>query len=124
MAQDAFGRTVAAGWGTADTGGPWTVNSTTKFSVAAGVGRVAANAGSTLNASLAQVSATAIDARASLAVDKLPNQVLSATLAPRVVGASLYGARLRINPNGSVQLHLMRDGTALSGGGPAHGRVL
>ncbi len=116
LAQDAFGRTVASGWGTADTGGPWTVNSTTKFSVASGVGRVAANAGSTLNATLGQVSTTAIDTQASLAVDKLPNQALNATIAARVVGTSLYGARLRVNPNGSVQLHLMRDGTALSGG--------
>jgi hypothetical protein len=46
----------------------------------------------------------------------VPNQAVSATLAARVVGTSLYGARLRINPDGSAQLHLMRDGTALSGG--------
>ena len=72
LAQDAFGRTVASGWGTADTGGPWTVNSTTKFSVASGTGRVAANAGSTLNATLGQVSATAIDARTSLADRQAP----------------------------------------------------
>jgi hypothetical protein len=50
------------------------------------VGRVAANAGSTLNASLGQVSSSAIDVQTSLAVDKLPNQVLSATVAARVVG--------------------------------------
>jgi hypothetical protein len=116
LAADAFGRTVASGWGSAETGGAWSVNSAAKFSVAAGVGRVAANAGSTLNASLGQVSSSAIDAQTSLAVDKLPNQVLSATVAARVVGASLYGARVRVNPNGSVQLHVMRDGTALSGG--------
>jgi hypothetical protein len=61
LAQDAFGRTVPSGWGTADTGGPWTVNSTTKFSVASGTGRVAANAGSTLNATLGQVSSSSID---------------------------------------------------------------
>jgi hypothetical protein len=116
LAQDAFGRTVSAGWGTADTGGPWTVNSTTKFTVASGVGRVAANAGSTLNATLGQVSATSIDLTTALTIDKVPNQAVNATLAARVVGTSLYGARLRINPDGSVQLHVMRDGTALSGG--------
>ncbi len=115
LAQDAFGRTVAAGWGTADTGGPWTVNSTTKLSVASGVGRVAANAGSTLNATLGQVSSSAIDLATTLAIDKVPNQALNATIAARVVGTSLYGARLRINPDGSAQLHLMRDSTALSG---------
>ena len=74
LAQDAFGRTVASGWGTADTGGPWTVNSTAKFSVASGTGRVAANAGSTLNATLGQVSSTAIDLTTALTIDKVPNQ--------------------------------------------------
>ena len=115
LAQDAFGRTVAAGWGTADTGGPWTVNSTTKLSVASGVGRVAANAGSTLNATLGQVSSSAIDLTTTVSIDKVPDQALNATFAARVVGTSLYGARLRINPNGSAQLHVMRDSTALSG---------
>ena len=91
------------------------MNSTTKLSVASGVGRVAANAGSTLNATLGQVSTTSIDLTTTLTIDKVPNQALNATLAARVVGTSLYGARLRINPNGSVQLHLMRDATALSG---------
>ena len=91
------------------------MNSTTKLSVASGVGRVAANAGSTLNATLGQVSPSSIDLTTTLAIDKVPNQALNATLAARVVGTSLYGARLRINPNGSAQLHLMRDGTALSG---------
>ena len=91
------------------------MNSTTKLSVASGVGRVAANAGSTLNATLGQLASSAIDLTTTLAIDKVPNQLLNATLAARVVGTSLYGARLRINPNGSVQLHLMRDATALSG---------
>ncbi len=115
LAADAFGRSVSSGWGSADAGGPWTVNSTAKFSVASGVGRVAANAGSTLNAVLGQVSSSATDVQTTLAVDKLPNQALNSTVAARVVGASLYGARVRVNPNGSVQLHLMRDGTALAG---------
>src|SRR4029453_3259396 len=93
LAQDAFGRTVASGWGTADTGGPWTVNSTTKFTVASGTGRVPANAGSPLNAPLGQVSSTSIDVTSALTIDKVPNQAVSATLAARVVGTSLYGAR-------------------------------
>ena len=115
LAQDAFGRTVASGWGTADTGGPWAVNSTTKFSVASGAGRVAANAGSTLNATLGQVV---------LDGDRPHHHPRRSTRCPTSRSTPprrprrrhlLYGARLRINPNGSVQLHLMRDGTALSG---------
>ncbi len=41
-ASDAFTRTVANGFGTADVGGAWTVSGTSGFSVANGVGRIAA----------------------------------------------------------------------------------
>ena len=41
IAADAFGRTTSNGWGTADTGGPWSVTGTTsRFSVGGGVGTV------------------------------------------------------------------------------------
>ena len=36
---DLFERTVASGWGTADTGGPWTTSSTNKTSVSGGAAR-------------------------------------------------------------------------------------
>jgi PKD repeat protein len=116
LAADAFERAVPSGWGTADAGGAWTVNSATKFSVGGGLGRVSANAGSTLNASLSQVSSTSTSLTSELNIDKLPDQLLTATVMPRVVGAAAYGARLRVSANGAVALHLMRDSVALAGG--------
>ncbi|HEY8591008.1 MAG TPA: PKD domain-containing protein, partial [Naasia sp.] len=115
LASDAFARTVASGWGAADAGGTWTVNAAARFSASGGTGRIAANAGSTLTATLGQVTGSALDTRVVVAADRVPNQVLSITVAGRTVGTSTYGGRVRINPNGSVQLHVMRDGTALAG---------
>ena len=41
IAADAFGRTTSNGWGTADTGGPWSVTgSASRFSVGGGQGTV------------------------------------------------------------------------------------
>ena len=47
IAADAFGRTTSNGWGTADTGGPWSVTGTaSRFSVGGGVGTVNVEAAS------------------------------------------------------------------------------
>lgn len=116
IARDSFSRTTASGWGTADVGGPWTVNSTSKFAVGGGVGRVTATAGSTLNATLGQVSSTDTSVSTTVSVDKLGDQLLTATVHGRVVGTAAYGARLRVNPNGSLAVQLMRDAVVLGGG--------
>ena len=115
LAADGFSRSVAAGWGAAEVGGGWSVNSAARFSVASGVGRVVSPAGSTLTATLPAVSSVSTDASAVVAVDRVPNQALHLTLAGRVVGSASYGARVKVNPTGSVQLHLVRDATALAG---------
>ncbi|MGC5172288.1 PKD domain-containing protein [Microbacterium sp. DT81.1] len=116
IAADAFSRTVATGWGTADAGGPWTVNSAAKTSVSSGAGRFSATAGSTLTATLAQVASSDVDVQAVVSFDKLPNQYLNFLVNTRVIGSAVYGARVRLNANGSAVLQLMRDGTALAGG--------
>ncbi|WP_374311562.1 metallophosphoesterase, partial [Microbacterium sp.] len=116
LAADTFTRSATAGWGTAETGGAWTVNSTTKLSVTGGVGRISSNAGSTLTATLPTMDATAVDARATVAFDRVPDRALTFTTAARQVGSSAYAARVVTNPNGTFTLHAMRDGTALAGG--------
>ncbi len=115
LASDGFARSASSGWSAADTGGSWTVNSAAKFSVAGGTGNVAANSGSTLNASLASLSSAATDSSVTVALNKIPDQYVSLSLAGRVVGAALYGARLRVNPNGTVLLQAVRDAVALGG---------
>ncbi|WP_414843707.1 PKD domain-containing protein, partial [Microbacterium sp. Root180] len=124
LARDQFGRTVAAGWGVADTGGAWTVNSTAKLSVTGGIGRVSANAGSTLTATLGGVSSSRLDTTLSLSLDRVPNQYLDIAVLPRVVGTSFYGTRIRVNPNGSVVLQNVRGSTALAGSSNAGGLIV
>lgn len=124
LASDQFARTVASGWGTADTGGAWTVNSTAKLTVTGGVGRVSSNAGSTLTAALPGVSSSSVDTTVTVALDRLPNQYVDLAVQPRVVGTAFYGARIRVNPNGTVGLQNMRGSTALTGAANAGGLVV
>lgn len=114
LVSDSFSRSVSSGWGIAEVGGAWAVNSTSKLSVQGGVGRVSANSGSTLTANLNAIDATSVDARMTVTLDRIPNQTLHLTFSPRQVGSSGYGLRARVLPTGSVSLDLLRDGTALA----------
>lgn len=68
-----FGTAVSAGWGSADTGGAWTVSDKNSiFSVTGGVGRITQTAGSTRIADLKSVSATNVSASVNFALDNLP----------------------------------------------------
>ncbi|MGN8553052.1 UNVERIFIED_CONTAM: PKD domain-containing protein, partial [Microbacterium sp. SLM126] len=116
LATDTFTRSVAAGWGTAETGGAWAVNSTTKLSATGGVGRISSNAGSTLTATLPTMDTASVDVRTTVTLDRVPDRSLTFTTAARQVGSAAYAARVVINPNGTFTLHAMRDGTALAGG--------
>lgn len=114
LVSDSFSRSVSSGWGTADAGGAWAVNSTSKLSVQGGVGRVSANAGSTLTATLNAIDATSVDARTAVTLDRIPNQTLHLTFSPRQVGTSSYNLRARVLPTGAISLDLLRDGTTLA----------
>ena len=74
VAGDAFGRTVAAGWGTADVGGAWTVNSSSTMSVdgSSAVARFPA-AVSTRTAYLNSVSASDVSILTDLALNVAPD---------------------------------------------------
>ncbi len=74
-ASDAFSRTVANGWGTADLGGKWTTSGTAaNASVANGVATHAVTAtGATMSAALASVASTDTDLTVRLAADKSPS---------------------------------------------------
>src|SRR5690606_7159070 len=69
--QDAFGRTVSSGWGSADVGGAWTVSGTaSNYSVSGGEGRISLTAGGGRTASLSSVSQSSADVTARLSLDK------------------------------------------------------
>ena len=106
VASDGFARTTANGWGTADTGGAWTVSPTSAFSTGNGAGAV------TLASPGADVTATLGSARASNPTQTLDvstpssitgNGVFFSTR-ERLNGSSYYEITLRLLPGGVVHL--------------------
>jgi PKD repeat protein len=106
LASDAFERTVASGFGTADTGGAWTSLGTAgSGSVSDGAGRIAlaapANSG---GGYLNGISTDGSDVSLKVSIDKegTGNGVYFWVLGRRVTGVGEYRARLRLRPSGVV----------------------
>ncbi|MRG60096.1 PKD domain-containing protein [Agromyces sp. CFH 90414] len=118
LAQDAFGRTVSGGWGSADTGGAWTaLGGAAAFSVANGSGIVSLIPSHTREGRLSGVSqaAATIDVQFSSDVASVGGTA-SATVIGRQVGTATYSGRVRLEPNGIIRLYILRDEVALGGG--------
>ena len=105
VAADAFGRTTSNGWGTADTGGPWSVTGTTsRFSVGGGVGTVnveAAAVGPT--AYLNSVSQANFNAVVDASVSKSSGGGSYVELIGRHSGTSDYRLKVLYRADGTVQ---------------------
>src|ERR1019366_5538812 len=105
IAADAFGRTTSNGWGTADTGGPWTVTGTTSgFSVGGGVGTVnvaAAAVGPT--AYLNSVSQANFNAVVDASVSQSSGGGSYVELIGRHTGTSDYRLKVLYRADGTVQ---------------------
>lgn len=114
-AQDGFGRTVASGLGTADTGGAWTLSGTaTDFSVSSGVAHLRVGRGLTRAAYLTSVAVTDVDASGTFSTTTAPTGGgVYNTLVVRRRNGSDYGARLVLGASGAVTLAIFRDATAL-----------
>ncbi|MCU0263746.1 MAG: PKD domain-containing protein [Candidatus Nanopelagicales bacterium] len=110
LATDTFGRTVAAGWGTAEVGGAWTVNTTAATSVSSGKGRLTNAAASSRTAYLRSVSSSATQLALSLSPDKVTTGGgLYISVAGRaVVGQGEYRAKLRLRSDARADLTLIR----------------
>ncbi len=111
LAADAFGRTVSGGWGSADSGGAWTLTgSAANYNVAGGVGTMLlGTAGASRSASLNGVSAAATDVQVKVSLDKVGDgggTFVSVT--GRRVGTEDYRAKLKIAANGATTLYLTR----------------
>ncbi|WP_199424896.1 LamG domain-containing protein [Actinotalea solisilvae] len=118
LAADTFTRAVTGGWGTAETGGAWTATGTaSRFSVDGVRALHAVPAGGTLTSSLA-LSSTDTEVRVVVSPDKVPTGggAFVHVQARRVTATDYYGARLRLQADGSVQLHVTRgNGTPVAG---------
>ncbi|WP_104091171.1 PKD domain-containing protein [Arthrobacter sp. GMC3] len=115
LAQDAFGRTVSNGWGTADVGGPWALDGTaSKFQVTGGVGQMVLPAGSTRIATLGSISSTDTDSRVTMMLDSVPTGGGNyASVIGRQVGSSTYSLKSWVKSNGDVALALLSGSTTL-----------
>ena len=116
LAADSFNRSVTAGWGTADTGGPWAlVGGNTRFAAGDGAGKHVLEPGRTVSSALGQLASTAVDLQSTVSLDRLSGDAYF-TVSGRIVGSADYGARVKVLSNGLVQLHTERSGTLLAGG--------
>ncbi|WP_191330303.1 PKD domain-containing protein [Frigoribacterium sp. ACAM 257] len=109
-AKDGFGRTVANGWGSAETGGTWTRTGTaSQYGVANGVGtQFLGAAGWNTSMALTGVSTTDADLRTSVSLDKVPTGTGTYVYVTgrKVAANSEYRAALRFRPDGSVVVGL------------------
>ncbi|NYD79162.1 PKD domain-containing protein [Arthrobacter cupressi] len=111
LAADAFGRTVSGGWGSADSGGAWTIGSgATNYNVAGGVGTMLlGTAGASRSASLNGVSAPDTDVQVKASLDKIGDGGGTfVSITGRRVGTEDYRAKLKIAANGATTLYLTR----------------
>jgi PKD repeat protein len=114
---DTFARTVSSGWGTADTGGPWsTAGTAANFAVNNGSGAITLpSAGQTRSTWLGATTRTDTDLRLTLSLDKRPNGngAYLDVVGRRVSTNNEYRARMVMASTGriTVQLSALR-GTA------------
>ncbi|GAA4960665.1 LamG-like jellyroll fold domain-containing protein [Kineococcus glutinatus] len=112
VAADPFERTATGGWGSADTGGAWSVSGgAANFSVAGGTGRIQVpKAGGTSTALLTGATADDTDLRYSVAVDAAATGggVYLTTIGRRVGAADDYRVVTRLLADGRVNLSAVR----------------
>jgi PKD repeat protein len=112
LASDEFERTTTSGWGTAVTGGGWTVTSSASSSVSGGKGRLTLPAaGRTLAAYLTSVSSSDVDVQHELSLDKLPTGTsgrVDSAVVLRRTGSGQYRAHVKVYPTGQVRAGLPR----------------
>ncbi|GEK78845.1 PKD domain-containing protein [Agrococcus baldri] len=115
LASDAFSRTVANGWGTAEVGGAWSVSGgSSAFSVGGGRGVVTLAPSHTREARLPAVSARDVIVDVQVGTDVASvGGTASATVIGRLVGSSSYALSLRFQPGGVLVVYLLRDNIAL-----------
>ena len=125
VARDAFERSDTNGWGSADAGGPWTVVSgaAASFSVSGGAGVMRAASSTGLQADLPGVASANAVVSASFSVDKIANGQYI-TVIGRQVGADSYSLRARVAGDGTVQLYVLRNATAIGAPFTVAGLVL
>ena len=105
IATDTFARAVTGGWGTAETGGPWTANGTgSLFSVDGSAGTIRmASAGAGPSQVLGAVAAADLAGSVDLTLDKAPTGAgMHGVVLLRKVGTSDYRVKVRLLPTSTA----------------------
>ncbi|MEV7528554.1 PKD domain-containing protein [Agrococcus sediminis] len=115
IAADAFTRSTTSAWGSADTGGPWTVTGgSAAFSVSGGRGVIALAPSHTREARLYGIAVTDAVVDVQLSSDVASSGgTASATAIGRLIGSSSYSVRVRFEPGGVLRTYLLRNQVAL-----------
>jgi PKD repeat protein len=110
LASDTFTRTLASGWGIADTGGAWTLSGAASlFAVNGGVGTMSVGAGKGPLAHLAGVSSLNTDLSADVSLDKLPDVgSFYVGLTGRGNASDSYRGSALIAANGGVRVNVTK----------------
>ncbi|WP_223587168.1 right-handed parallel beta-helix repeat-containing protein [Microbacterium sp. OVT16B] len=111
LACDQFDRTNGTGWGSADLGGAWTASGAAVLSVDGDAGVISSPAaGRSSTATLAAPVAADSRVTADIGIRALPTagSGIYLSVANRIVGDSSYAVRLRVMPDGSSELQLVR----------------
>ncbi|MDN6555219.1 MAG: PKD domain-containing protein [Acidipropionibacterium acidipropionici] len=118
LASDAFGRTVASGWGTADKGGAWTTlhGSASAASVADGAGQISLEKGQTRAQILNGISARDVTLQTTFSVTEAPatGQSYVGLSARQNASGDNYQARLWLRTDGTVWVVTQNGGETLS----------
>ncbi|WP_402845244.1 PKD domain-containing protein [Microbacterium sp. GXS0129] len=119
LGQDSFARSEAGQWGTAATGGVWqTLGGDSAFAVANGIGGTMTVAPSwTRSALLSAVQTDSVVVSTAFRADAVPagTGAVALTVVGRQTDTGAYQARVRIEPNGTARLYILRDEAALGG---------
>ncbi len=114
VAEDHFERTATNGWGTAVTGGAWTVSVPASSSVSAGVGILSHTAGATRKATLNSVSVTDVDITTDLSFDKaITGSGAYAGIVARQTATDYYQGRVRFMADGTLAVQILQGGSTV-----------
>ncbi|MCU1557980.1 MAG: hypothetical protein JWN09_1975 [Microbacteriaceae bacterium] len=114
LAEDHFERTATSSWGSAVTGGAWTLSTPASSSVGAGVGVLSHAAGATRKATLNSVSATDVDITTDLSFDKaMTGGGAYAGIVARQTASDYYQGRIRFLAGGTLAVQILQGGSTV-----------
>src|SRR5690554_1127891 len=108
-ASDGFSRTVASGWGTAESGQAWSPSAGTGYAVSNGAGRLTSAAGVSRTTTLSTVTVGDVSVGARFSIDKAgTGSGTYLSFLAKQVNQNSYRAKVRYLTGGAVNLSLIR----------------